>query len=841
MQQLGKGTLNTRNSKESWSQICQQYQQSDRAKKQKVTTTIAAGTSTVAAAVEDEDKNFDNAVLLLSNTYPTCTSSSSSESSSGGSDPEEHNQCCDEQQYYPQRQPVNHCNFRKQHQQRDEDSLSTNAQPGGVSSSGRESTKTNESMALVRMVSPSNLQAEEEYDDDDDDDDDDMITAAPSFSDTDSTTLSACADQILSSLDQEPLLLQQQHQQQQLPQQQISEDSWDNLLELVQDKFAPASELLLTLMNSTDTLHDSTEHAEPLEAVKSLLLRQQQQQQQKQQQGTNRDQVLATAAFFHGLALHQNIYEKKMRELHDQHRQQILLLQHANPPPPPPPLAGNSNHDDHFRIGSQEQRKQQQQQQQANQEEEEAFDTRTVCTTFSTMSCRELSIARYQRARRIRRRQQEREQTKDQQQTNSDGKDQERKNQPSRPANNNSDNKVDDENDTDSENEKIQQLLEELQLAERRRKKLELQLQQAGVVLAEDIPYQEAKDQVERISKRMNEIGDSQIVVHNDAVLQQSLRQEYFRLEKDMEKYMTALMLTDEYQEEQRSIENAWEAAQVDENRRALEQIRRHMPADIRKMTQADLHKAGLSTEMAKKFHRTNVLQILRRDPDAVARWHPCNLESLRLAGLTLTERRALHHYMVPIMEGWCSKTTTTTTTMDAMTERKVTWARMMKANFKERLTKYQQHVDQTDGMTCCIAHKCDLIGRQCPVRANAVVDYSGDLGFPEGDVYEESVVRPARKSRTEITASLWKSSGSQPLPRAQDSISVPNPPNAPNADADSPNNSNDAQSTMVADDLDNTISIKEVDSSFPKRKPDGTRRNSSLLDAIRARNQSGA
>jgi len=175
------------------------------------------------------------------------------------------------------------------------------------------------------------------------------------------------------------------------------------------------------------------------------------------------------------------------------------------------------------------------------------------------------------------------------------------------------------------------------------------------------------------------------------------------------------------------------------------------------------------------------------------------------------------------------------------MTERKVTWARMMKANFKERLTKYQQHVDQTDGMTCCIAHKCDLIGRQCPVRANAVVDYSGDLGFPEGDVYEESVVRPARKSRTEITASLWKSSGSQPLPRAQDSISVPNPPNAPNADADSPNNSNDAQSTMVADDLDNTISIKEVDSSFPKRKPDGTRRNSSLLDAIRARNQSGA
>ena len=43
----------------------------------------------------------------------------------------------------------------------------------------------------------------------------------------------------------------------------------------------------------------------------------------------------------------------------------------------------------------------------------------------------------------------------------------------------------------------------------------------------------------------MNDIGSSQ-VTHEDSRIQKQLRQEYFRLAKDMSKYMTSLSLADE-------------------------------------------------------------------------------------------------------------------------------------------------------------------------------------------------------------------------------------------------------------------------------------------------------
>ena len=63
--------------------------------------------------------------------------------------------------------------------------------------------------------------------------------------------------------------------------------------------------------------------------------------------------------------------------------------------------------------------------------------------------------------------------------------------------------------------------------------KLEKQLRQAGISIAEDIPYHEAKEKVDEISTRMHVIGGSD-VTHEDRQIQQSLREEYFKLEQDL-------------------------------------------------------------------------------------------------------------------------------------------------------------------------------------------------------------------------------------------------------------------------------------------------------------------
>ena len=52
----------------------------------------------------------------------------------------------------------------------------------------------------------------------------------------------------------------------------------------------------------------------------------------------------------------------------------------------------------------------------------------------------------------------------------------------------------------------------------------------------------------------MQAIGHSQ-VKHPDTKIQNKLRQKYFVLEQEMEKYMSALELTDEYLKEQENEE----------------------------------------------------------------------------------------------------------------------------------------------------------------------------------------------------------------------------------------------------------------------------------------------
>eukprot|EP00980_Cylindrotheca_fusiformis_P031792 scaffold26981_cov157-Cylindrotheca_fusiformis.AAC.1 len=302
----------------------------------------------------------------------------------------------------------------------------------------------------------------------------------------------------------------------------------------------------------------------------------------------------------------------------------------------------------------------------------------------------------------------------------------------------------------DFDAEKMGDLLQKLQESEKRQKKLEKQLAAAGMAVAEDIDYDVCLTKIAEIGKRMGEIGSSD-VTHPDKDEQNRLREEYFKLEQDMEKYSNALVLTDEYQAEEKRKEKEWEDTNAPENLEALKKLRRHMPVEVRNMSEAQLtndpspNGQYLPAGTAKKFKRTNVLQIIRRDPDDLARMHPSTLENMRVTGLTLTERRAVYEHVRgigPIWEGGKA---------EKMTERKWTWFNMMKNNFKENLASYKRHVSQYGPPG---AHPyatranpnegCPLIGKQCPLKADKLIDYDGDYGWPDEAIYEVSDVKKA-------------------------------------------------------------------------------------------------
>ena len=229
-----------------------------------------------------------------------------------------------------------------------------------------------------------------------------------------------------------------------------------------------------------------------------------------------------------------------------------------------------------------------------------------------------------------------------------------------------------------------------------------------------------------------------------------ALREEYFHLERDMEKYTTALQLTDEWIEEQAEMERQWEDSISIANEEALRKVRRHMPVDVKLLSETALcshptpNGKFLPKSIAKKFKRTNSLQLLRIDPEDIVRMHPSTLENMRVTGLTLTERRALYVHLKDVGPRWKAMQS------DKMTERKWNWFNMMKANFKENVDAWQRHVDQygpPDNHPYITSkdypkNGCPLIGKQCPLKADKIIDYDGDYGFPEDAVYLKTDVK---------------------------------------------------------------------------------------------------
>lgn len=137
-------------------------------------------------------------------------------------------------------------------------------------------------------------------------------------------------------------------------------------------------------------------------------------------------------------------------------------------------------------------------------------------------------------------------------------------------------------------------------------------------------------------------------IEHSDKEKEKQLREEYFTLELEMEKYNNALLTSNEYIQEGKNKEQQWEKDVSKENREALKALRRHMPVDIKCCSEASLVEDddGLPKAIARKFKRCNVLQIIRMDPSSIARSHPASLENFRVNGMTLTERRAVYSHL---------------------------------------------------------------------------------------------------------------------------------------------------------------------------------------------------
>ena len=289
-------------------------------------------------------------------------------------------------------------------------------------------------------------------------------------------------------------------------------------------------------------------------------------------------------------------------------------------------------------------------------------------------------------------------------------------------------------------------ILFELGAAEERQNRLEKTLKQNGIAVSEDIPYEVAKDKIAELQEQMKTLAASE----EDQYI---VQKKYYAMEEQMSKYFTALMLTDEYAEEQRLVESNWEESIEADNIAALRRVRSHMPVNIRNMTEEELicnstpNGKTLPKAMAVRFKRTNVLQLIRVNPLDLERMHPSLIEGLRSTGLTLTERRALHEHLKDVGAKWQELQ------QDPSLERKYSWFLSLKSKFKEMVTAYDKHVQEFGPPGNHPYAKrgdppgtgCALLGNQCPVKADAVVSYDDDYGYTTEAEFEGGMPAPSK------------------------------------------------------------------------------------------------
>ena len=237
------------------------------------------------------------------------------------------------------------------------------------------------------------------------------------------------------------------------------------------------------------------------------------------------------------------------------------------------------------------------------------------------------------------------------------------------------------------------------------------------------------------------------------------IQRKYYALEELSAKYSAALVLTDEWAEEQRIFEQKWEADIQPDNIAALRNIRQHMPVNIRTMTEDQLtsqptpNGKNLPAAIARKLKWTNVLQLFRIRQKDIEKVHPSLLESLPTTSLTLTERRAIYEHLRDSGTVWKSLI------QDPSFQRKWMWHESLKVKFKEMLNAYQKHLKQYgppenhpyQQRNNSVAGGCPLLGNQCPIKADAIIKYHGDYGYTPDVEYE---ISEAQRSNLEGTRS---------------------------------------------------------------------------------------
>ncbi|OQR83202.1 hypothetical protein ACHHYP_14975 [Achlya hypogyna] len=254
-----------------------------------------------------------------------------------------------------------------------------------------------------------------------------------------------------------------------------------------------------------------------------------------------------------------------------------------------------------------------------------------------------------------------------------------------------------------------------------------------------DISYADAKARVIGICARLEAIGGPNSV-------DKDLREEYYVLEIELERYMAAMMLTDEYAAEEAARNAAWEDANAAANARALRAVRRMLPLDVACMSAKDLRDmdtpSGLRMprDVASKLAGATILHLLRAPPEFIAAADPNVLERLRITGLTLTERRALHRHLRHAVALW------TACPDDDLNRRRLHVADALTQRLKEMVAAYDSHVAQygpPDNHPYANAQVdgCPMRGRNCPVRADIEPAYTLDLGFPEDEGYSDTPV----------------------------------------------------------------------------------------------------
>jgi hypothetical protein len=283
-------------------------------------------------------------------------------------------------------------------------------------------------------------------------------------------------------------------------------------------------------------------------------------------------------------------------------------------------------------------------------------------------------------------------------------------------------------------------ILKDLESNEIRQNKIERILVQNGIAITGCIAYEEAKDKIAEITDSMKDLMAAEMDSYTK-------EKKYFALEEQLAKYTTALMLTDEYAEDQIRQEKNWEDSIENDNIAAIQKLRSHMPVKIRHMTEDELATSTtpngktLPKVFARKFKRTNILQFLRVDPDDIEKMHPSTLESTRTTGLTLTERRAIHEHFKEIVDRWAEKRS------DPSMEKKWQWYQSLRTKFREILNAYSNCVDKygPPGNHQYVKRDdpggggCPLLGNQCPLKADATMDYSEDYGYTKEAEYENS------------------------------------------------------------------------------------------------------